>query len=229
MTTSFQSLLTKCLTALGDPTGATWNRTTVIIPWANEAILSLPILRPMQQQFTQAGVPDEHRIVLASDFREIVSVEYPISQDPPVYLTRKNRFDPEFYSADTFYDVERDYKALSGWALWTSKLVPQAGIVNINYLANHKTDCTDSGTSYITVPDEYVPLIVADVVCKGYRERLGFFMQNPTLYIQLINQMTNMVLKSEDRYQALVTAAVAKLTDSRTSPHMTVDKFDRVY
>jgi hypothetical protein len=41
--------------------------------------------------------------------------------------------------------------------------------------------------------------------------------------------MTVMVSKAETNFQELVVRAQAKLADSRTSPKLGVDKFDRVY
>ncbi|HSB65036.1 MAG TPA: hypothetical protein VLD65_00565 [Anaerolineales bacterium] len=228
MTTSFESLLTYCLVALGDSDASTWSRTDVIWPWCNEAMLAFPILRPMQDDHTVAGAAT-HVISLPTDFREPISVEYPISQDPPQYLTRKNRFDPGFYEAETYYDIERDYSSSTGWSLWTSKLLAVGVHIKTNYLATHKTDCIDDPASLITVPDEYVHILVAYVVAKGYRERLGVYMQDPTAHMTIITQMTNMVLQAEKRYSELISSAMAKLIDSRTSPHMEVDKFDRVY
>jgi hypothetical protein len=76
MTTSFQSLLSACLVSLGDASAAMWSRTDVIAPWCIEAMLAFPILRPMQD--TPSTAAATHVITLPSDFREIISVEYPV-------------------------------------------------------------------------------------------------------------------------------------------------------
>jgi len=227
MTTSFSKLLTDCLQALGDSDASTWSRTDVIWPWAIEAMLAFPILRPQIQTYTLLA--NTHEVTLTPDFREIISVEYPIAHEPPDYLTRMNRFDPSFYTTDTHYDIDRDYRNSRGWCLWTSKLLPIGAQIKINYLANHEIDLEDTTNSLITVPDEYENILVAYVVAKGYRERLGAYMQDPTAHMSIITQMTNMVEKAEAKYMELVERAQAKLTDSRMSPHMHVDKFDRAY
>ena len=227
MATSFQALLTDCLVAMGDSLAGTWSRTDVIWPWCLEAIIQFPILRPALKTTTIATA--SHQLILEADFREVITVEYPLSQDPPVYLIRMNRLDPQFYASDDHYDIDRDYTTGTGWVLWTSKKLPVSAQITVSYLANHKTDYTDSGTSYITVPSEYKNILVAYVLAKGWRERLGFYSLDPTAHMSIIEQMTDMVNKADDHYQQLVKVAQEKLTQSRRSPHMSSDKFDRVY
>jgi hypothetical protein len=228
MTTSFFKLLTDCLTALGDSDASTWSRVNVIWPWCIEAMLAFPILRPAQQQITVAGSAT-HQHDLSTDFREIVSVEYPVNQDPPELLHRMNRLDPDFYSQDDHYDIDRNYVDGAGWVLWTAKLLAIGQVIKINYLANHDTDLADEEGSLITVPDEYENILVAYVVAKGYRERLGNYMQDPTAHMTIITQMTTMVLRAEDNYNQLVSQAVSRYTESRILPHRQLDKFDRTY
>jgi hypothetical protein len=140
-----------------------------------------------------------------------------------------NRLDPSFFASEDHYDIDRDYATGSGWILWVSKLLAIDEQVNINYLATHDTDLTDAPTSYITVPDEYENILIAYVVAKGYRERLGVYLQDPTAHTSLIMQMTDMTQKAEANYQQLVLRAQEKLAQSRSSPHMQADRFDRVY
>jgi hypothetical protein len=227
MSISFEKLLTDCLLALGDPLCDTWSRTDAIWPWCTEAMLSFPILRPMQYDHTMLALG--HTITLPSGFRELISVEYPVDQEPPVYLTRKNRFDPNFYRFDTYYDIDRDYSSSEGWVLWCSKLLPAGAEILINYQANHNIDLEDASDSYITVPDEYENILIAYVTMRAYRERLGAYMQDPTAHMSIITQMTDMVLRSEENYQDLVDQAMKRLIDSRITPHQASDKYDRVY
>jgi hypothetical protein len=227
MSILFSKLLTDCLAALGDNLAATWSRTTTIWPWCIEAMLSFPILRPQQQAFTAEAAVRE--ISLNTDFREIIGVEYPVDQDPPSYLIRKNRFDPVFFTDDRHYDIDRDYESGKGWVLWLSKTLAIDDQVNINYLATHDLDMLDDTVTVITVPDEYENILIAYVIARAYRERLSLYLQDPTAHTSLIMQMTDMVEKAENNYQHLVLRAQEKLTDSRTSPRMQADKFDRVY
>jgi hypothetical protein len=226
MSVKFSKLMTDCLVSLGDEDASTWDRTDVIWPWCIEAMMAFPILRGMELEYTMLAA--SHKVTLPADFREIISIEYPINQEPPVYLTRLNHLDPAFYEALTFYDIDRDYKSGSGWFLFVSKLLAIGEKVRISYLANHSTD-VDDANKLITIPDEYENILIAYVVAKAYRERLGVYMQDPTAHTSVILQMTDTVRKSEDNYHQLVLRAQEKLALSRTSPNLTSDKYDRVY
>ena len=227
MSVKFTTLLSDCLVALGDDDASTWSRTDKIWPWCLEAMLSFPILRGMELEYTMLAA--SHKVTLPADFREIISVEYPIDQEPPDYLTRLNHLDPIFYSTETYYDIDRDYKTGKGWLLFVAKKLAIGEKVRISYLANQSTDVADDNAKLISVPDEYEGILVAFVVAKAYRERLGSYMQDPTAHTSIILQMTDMVNKAEINYQQMVLRAQEKLAESRTSPHMASDKFDRVY
>lgn len=227
MSITFTKLLTDCLVALGDDDATTWSRINKIWPWCIEAMMAFPILRGMELEYTMLAA--SHKVTLPADFREIISVEYPIDQEPPIYLTRLNHLDPSFYQAETYYDIDRDYKTGKGWLLYVAKMLAIGEKVRISYLSNHSTDLADDSTKLISVPDEYEGILIAFVIAKAYRERLGAYMQDPTAHTSIILQMTDMVRKSEDNYQQMVLRAQEKLSDSRTSPHMSVDKYDRVY
>lgn len=232
MPISFAKLLDDCLLALGDSDASTWERATVISPWAVEAILQFPILRPKLQVVTM--LTESHTVELNDDFREMISVEHPVSQEPPQYLLRKNHFDPDFYTAEIYYDYDWHYsnEAIDIYPtcmLWTSKMLAAGEVVNIHYLANHETGLEDDVNVYISVPDEYEHILIAYVVMKGYRERLGVYMQDPTAHQWIIQQMTRMVEAAEKNYKELVTAAMSRYNQSKVLPHFGTDKFDRVY
>jgi len=228
MTISFQTLLTDCLDALGDRQGNTWSRIDCIMPWAKEAIRNFPILRPNFYTATNISTTI-YDVSMPVDFREVVAVEYPVSQTPPVYLVRKNHFDPNFYDQDGFYDVDRDYENGKGYLLWISSGWAGGTAIHVYYLATHDTNLTDSPTSYLTVPDQYEPLLITAVMCRAYRERLGMLMQDPTAFSSLVDQLTNAVGQLEQRYDQMLATVQVKITDSTVSPRMKSDKFDRLY
>ncbi len=113
--------------------------------------------------------------------------------------------------------------------VYFSTSIPVGAHVKSQYLANHDTDMADDGTHFITIPDEYEELIIASVVCKAYRERLSFYMQDPTAHQAVILEMTQMVRDADTRYQSMVITIQQKLAISRLASDRKVDKFDRVY
>jgi hypothetical protein len=228
MTISFLTLLTDCLVALGDTMGSTWTRIGVMDQWCIEAIRSFPILRPMFDDHTN-GASVVYSVQMPTDFRQLISVEYPINQAPPVYLMRKNRLDPEFYNQAGYYDIDHDYTTGSGWSMYISGGVAALAHIKSQYLANHNTAMTDVGTCYLSVPDEYYSILITSVMCRAYRERLSFMMQDPTAHMTVITQLTEMVQHIEDLFQSQVAAAQSRMANSIVSPRLSGDKFDRVY
>jgi hypothetical protein len=228
MTTIFSDFLDTCSYALGDILGAVWSRVDAIWPWALEGMMAFPILRPMLDDHTN-GASLVYSYALPTDFREVIAVEYPISQTPPVYLVRKNRLDPGFYDEAGYYDIDHDYSTGSGWYCYVSGGVAASAHIKMQYLANHDTSMADDHTDTISIPDEYVHIIVAYVVAKAYRERLSNMMVDPTAHTSVVLQMTDMVQHAEEHYDQLVAAAQQRLAQSRNTPAIQVDKYDRVY
>jgi hypothetical protein len=228
MSVSFEDLITACLMALGDGDASTWSRTNIMLPWCIEAIRTFPILRPMQYDYSDLLITT-YEIELPADFREVISVEYPTAQTPPQFCLRKNRLDPNFYDEKNYYDIDHDYSTGSGWILYMSTSIAAHSHVFVEYLANHDTAMTDSSECLITIPDEYEGILIASVMCRAYRERLGVMMQDPTAHSSVIMQMTDMVNKAEENFRRMVSEAQNRLTNSVVTSNKRVDKYDRVY
>jgi hypothetical protein len=191
-------------------------------------MLDFPILRPMLDDHTN-GLVKLYKYRMAEDFRETISVEYPVNQFPPVYLKRKNRFDPSFYLEEGYYDIDRDHTGGTHWTCYVSGGIAVGAHIYMQYLANHDTAMADDSSTTITVPDEYTHILVMYVIAKAYRERLSLYMQDPTAYSQLITQMTEMVEHAENKYKEMVTTAQQRLAQSKIPPKYALDKNDRVY
>ena len=228
MTTSFAQLMTDCLVALGDPTRVTWSRADTIWPWCIEAMKTFPIARPMLDDHTN-GASVVYSLAMPTDFRDVISVEYPISQQPPVYLVMKNRLDPEFYHQAGFYDIDHDYSTGSGWLMYVSGGLAGLAPIKTQLLGQQDHDMDDDELHLITVPDEFEHILIAQVMCYAYRERLSNYMQDPTAQTSIITDLSEMTHHMEEYYNSLVVAAQAKLAESKISPRLHVDKYDKVY
>jgi hypothetical protein len=227
MAISFDAFMDHVFGALGDPTATTWSRTDQILPWSFEAFTAFPILRPRYLDKTAPANVYKYRLPV--DFREIISVEYPITKQPPEYLTRKNRFDPAFWSSSNYFDIDNDYTTGDLYTIYFSGVFTNATHMYLEYLGLHDTDLTDDGAHFISIPDEYETIVITSVMCRAYRERLGKYMQNPTAQSSIIMQMTAMVEHLEAYYKQQLADALASLAESRVSPRLASDKYDRVY
>jgi hypothetical protein len=223
---TFGTLLTRIQSALGDTTGATWDRTTVIWPFAVDAIRVFPILRPktVVQVVDTAG----HSFTLPSDFRKVIYVEYPLYQDPPEYLMRKPHLDATFFGEDGFYDVDRDFDSGEDYIMWISDDLAVDDVVSVRYLATHTTDFANE-YAYITIENQYVQVIVNHVVLMCFQERLGTQLQDPTAHTSTIQQMAEAVKSAQAVYLASLTRAEEELTSSQRVSGWKVDKHDRIY
>ncbi|MBN2148704.1 MAG: hypothetical protein JW726_15055 [Anaerolineales bacterium] len=213
-----------CLDMLGDGSSAVWARATVM-QWVNEAIRDFPIGKPTDTVITcTAGT---YAYDLPAGFREITKVEYPTSQDPPEYLVRKSHQDPDFWADDIYYDVDRDYTSESGHQLWISADAATGATVNVNYLADHTSTLTEYST--ITVPDQYLGVLMLHVRKTAYAERLAYQIGTPTAHTSTIQQTSNAYQQAKSEYEKAVELMLAALAESRQTPLWKMDKYDRTY
>ncbi len=223
---TFGTLLSRIQSALGDTTGATWDRTTTLWDWAQDALRDFPILRPktVLETVSTAG----HSFTLPSDFRRVIYVEYPISQDPPDYLARKSHLDIDFYSNTGFYDVDRDYDEYGGYIMWISDDLAVGGEVMVRYLASHLAEFSSEAT-LITVENQYVQVLIYHVILMAFTERLATQLQDPTAHMDITRQMAEAVKAAETNYLHALEAATADVSSSQRVEGWKLDRFDRIY
>src|SRR4030065_773668 len=170
MSTTFTKLLNDCLYALGEAVDSgNFPRATVVSVWAVESMQNFPILRPMLDDHTN-GVSIVYSYELPADFREVITIEYPIGTQPPTYLVRKNRLDPDFHTSAGYYDIDHAYVYAGmdaelatglGFVAYISGGIAALAHIKMQYLANHKTTLLDDATDLISVPDEYNHICIA--------------------------------------------------------------------
>lgn len=224
--TTFGNLLTRIMYSLGDPSGTMWSRTNEVWYWLIEAIREFPILRPMQDTLSEIGVGDIHEFTLPEDFKYIISVEWPVDEDPPRYHMRRSRLEEDFYLGD-YYDIDRDYETGSGWILWMGQAVTSGDDVRVNYLGLHDTEATE--IMVLTVPDEYLNILSEYVIMRAWIEQLSTIIQDPTAHTSTIEQINATIRDHRNNYERLVSQAVAELGTSRLTVNRAIDKYDRIY
>jgi hypothetical protein len=225
MAITFGSLLSKVMYALGDIGEAYWTKSTVFY-WLVEAIREFPIPRPQLENYTV--ITDTHVLTLPADFRDLVWVEYPVGEEPPVHLTRRSHLESDFYDRAGYYDIDRDYSTGKGWTLWTSELIPAgAHVIKVNYLADHDTDMAEG--SALTVPERYHNILMQYTIWRAWNEKLSLEIANPTAHTSTILQITETVAKAREKYDELIVDAVKSLSQSRVTHNRKMDKYDRIY
>jgi hypothetical protein len=221
--TTFGSHLTRIMYSLGDPTEVHWSRTNEVWFWLIEAIREFPILRPKEADVSDAV--KEHEIELPSDFKEVVSVQWPITSDMR-YHVRRSRLEDDFYNGD-YYDIDRDFSTGSGWKLWMGQPVPFAQPARVHYLALHDTamgELTD-----LTIPDQYLNILTEYCILRAWTERLSNEIRDPTAHSDVISGINLTIAEHRRTYNDLVKQAVNELTTSRITLKHRVDGKDRIY
>ena len=206
---------------IGDPLEGTWSRTNEVWYWLIEAIREFPILRPMTADLTFVA---DHYHDLPADFIEIITVEYPIGEDPPRFNIRRDHTDEDFES-DYYYDIDKDYADGTGHLLWMGQVV--ASDVRINYLAPHDTAAAEG--MVLTIPDQYINILEEYCVIRAWTERLSTEIANPTAHASTISQINQAVEYHRKRYQEIIQKAITEMVTSKIVPNRRLDKFDRIY
>ena len=210
-----------------------WERSTQLSPWALQSLQAFPLLKPKFQSFyIRIILNPTHTIELPTDFVEIMSVELPAAQEPPVFLFRLNHLEKDFYTnKQVFYDIDHNYAAGQGYFLIISRLLNEGDHIHINYMTYHDHDLDGNMTDEITVPDQYEDILITYVVAKAYRELMSIYVVDPTSHEALITEMVDLISQAEDKYAKMIEGLLSSVSigNSSITPNRTVDKYDRVY
>jgi hypothetical protein len=211
--------------ALADSGNATFAEATVQ-DWLEEAIRAYSVHFPVITTATLNCSADTHAYTLAEGTMGIVKVEYPKGEDPPEYLNPRSRKSAGFWDREGYYDAELDGQG--DGALYISEDPDEDDQIEVTYLAMHTTSFSGD-SSYVTVPEEHVPILVAYCVWKGTRELLLTEQQNPDTTIHLIYDMTRQAQAAWDAYNDLIKQALASAGRSAVTTGWAMDDYDPIY
>jgi hypothetical protein len=224
---TFGQLLDRIEYALGDVANATWDRANTLWGWAIEGIRELPFLVPIDTDI-KPDTGKSHEFTLPEAAVSVISAEYPIGNDPPTYLIRKSHLEPDFFTSDRYYDVDRHFREEEGLRLWTSASVDSDDSVRVELLCRHNTVYSVEATE-TDIPDEHINLVVLYVVWTAWQERLSKQLQNPTAYNQVIGQIQKAVELARQNYLSEVERALQEQNNSRYIQGWKIDQWDRIY
>ena len=211
--------------ALSDSSNATFAEATVQ-DWLEEAIRAYSAHFPRVQSSTLNCSAGVHYYTVSDDTIDLVKVEYPKGEDPPEFLKPLTRKSPNFWDSDDYYDFEPDYEGEG--TLWISASPAATDTIEVTYLAHHATSYAQD-SSYITVPEEHVPILVAYCVWKGFQEVLAAEQQSPDTTIHLIRDMTQQVQAAYAQYERLLDRAKETAGRSAITQGWIMDDYDPIY
>lgn len=202
--TTLQNLIDDCEADLDDSGNATWAAAD-IEQWCRDAIADYSLHFPLTTTATTNCSDDDRRYDLHKDVVQVLTVEYPKGEDPPVFLQRRPHSHPDFWREDGYYDVliHDDYSDASELLISTK---PSTGEdIEITYQKRHDNTIATSGT--LTVPLHHEPILRNYVVWRAVLQLKAAEEASPTSNSSLL--MSQLAI-NVDRARRAYTDALAK-------------------
>jgi hypothetical protein len=227
--TTLAQLADRCQLALADSGAVVWDQTTVE-SWVKEGLRDYNIHLPRRRLASINVSAGTRKYDLPDDFRELLSVEYPSGEDPPVYLERRSHRDDNFWGLTGYYDVIYLEDATDQSQIWISETPGSATGVSMSiiYQANH--DLEPQSATTLTIPVTHEPIVIEFVIWRAWIELLAAEQQSPTSNSSLL---MSQYASNADRQKRSYVQALARALRGREGKSARVqwsfDKWDRVY
>ncbi len=212
--------------AIADAAAGTWPQATVE-QWCLDAIREYSVRFPRTCTSTIDCTAADHTYDLPNDFLDVISVEYPAGQDPPVYLKRLSRRNPAFWGRAGFYDVEHTGQGNVEATLFISDEVTTGQDIAVTYTAPHDLTIEDTGT--VTVPPQHYHILILFVVWKAQVERLMNQVASPDSTMGILNSLQNAAKKAEFAYTYALEALEEHISPGGWTGPWLVDVYDPIY
>jgi len=195
--------------------------------WINDAIADYSIHFPLVKTQTISCSDENRKYDLEDDFVEVLSIEYPTGEDPPVYLKHRLGTHPGFWSQDGFYDVlkHRDFEDPDELIISTKPSTGES--IEVIYQAHH-VFLDDDDTDKITVPERHLELIVLFARMAAYQELASTESSDPNPESKLSGTLELNSFKAERAYRKQLDEFKAAGSESG-QVKWSMDDYDRVY
>lgn len=155
--------------------------------------------RTLTKDITLSAGTHEYPFEGMTGVRSILRIEYPKSQDPKVYLERRDIRSPAGWHGKAVYDVLGDPPAIlvlgpGNWATGAKTAV--------TYLADH--DYPDDDADAITVPDLHIELLVLFVRMAALQEAHHKETRNPMTNVLLVGTLSLDASRAEREYRTKI-------------------------
>jgi len=175
---------------------------------------------------TQLTTANDRQYDLPTDYRGIVSVEYPTGDDPPTYLERRDYRHPEFWIDDGFYDVAHRSDAGNPDEIWISQKPSAGQTITIEYLGDH--DLVDDDTDTISIIDLHLEVIVLHARWSASQALASGEAANPDPNNVMLDRYEANVSRAERSYYRKI-EELRKIEAESGMNAWPMDKWDRVY
>ena len=206
---SFSDLFTRCEISLNDETSATWD-TEMIANWINDAIRDYSQHFPRIRTQTISCAAGDQEYDLNADFLAVLSVEYPVGEDPRVFLSRLAFQHPDLQSGVFWYDIVSRLDDTNQSELWISAEPAAGETISIEYHAHHALmDDPASPSGESSVPPTHQHLLVKYVLWQATLHLMFAEQQSPTSSSSLLMaQLSQNARRLESAYHTAVRQAL---------------------
>jgi len=173
------------------------------------------------------AITDMHVYDLPADYFSMVSVEYPVGEEPPAYLIRGNSTTSYFWSSNICYDVLLHFSATDMDELTLSASTDAGKTIRIAYNALHLFDVPSNTT--LTIPQEHEEIVIAYAIWMCWRQRLGEFTKDAgsNSNTLLLDQIASNTDRAETAYRRLLRDTSLQHEPSLYPIAWQMDKWDR--
>ena len=217
---------TLCRRRLGDQTAPQAFTDEQINQWINDAIEEYSRYFPRRKAYAIACAAGDRQYDLPTDFRGLISVEYPAGGDPPTYLERRDYRHPDFWQADGCYDIVHRSDAGDPDELWISTRPALGETITLEYLGDH--DFVDDDIDALSVPDAHLEALVLHVRWSSLQALASAEAANPDPNNVLLDRYEANVVRAERLYYRKIEEYGRLEAESGATP-WSMDKWDRVY
>jgi hypothetical protein len=221
--TTLSDFVELCQANLSDATGTTFTD-DLVQGWIEEAIQEYSQHFGKVVEITVSSIAaGTYKYAVTDPISGIVQVEYPLSQNPPQYLTRRVYASDDFWlHADSY-----DFIPTKGSAAGNLYLSDPSQGTSAKITANQVFD-EDAAT--MEVPLEHEPLLMARVRWSARQFMADGEMLNPTSSSSLLMAQMEQNAKSAraNYFKFLYTALLAESGKSEVI-RWEMDQFDRIY
>jgi len=223
-------LIKTCQRSINDVDSTTFFTIQQYTEWINNAIRELSLHFPRTLDTLITCTVGGWIYDLPLNCLEIISVEYPVNQDPPLYLTRKSFKDSSFHDAVGYYDFYKpsDSDAANPPQLLISERATAiTQKIQVNYHAAH--DSLSTLASTITIPNHLLHLIPQFVHWKALQALSTYIGVVPD---QIKSATSNFQLDASRAYQIYIRSlSAAQISQSPVGGIITwnTDETSRIY
>jgi hypothetical protein len=202
--TTLQNLIDACEADLDDSGNATWLAAD-IEQWCRDAISDYSQHFHTTEASTINCSASDRQYDLATRLVDIIAVEYPKGEDPPVFLRRRPHTHPDFWVEDGYFDVLYHNSDWTADELLISTKPSAGQSIEVDWLGSY--DITMITSAAITVPIEHHHILRNYVVWRAALQLKAAEEASPTSNSSLL--MSQLAI-NVDRARRAYTDALAK-------------------